>query len=157
SAPQTPAALKGKVVVYDFWTYSCINCRRTFPYVRALYDRYRGDGLVVVGIHTPEFDFEKVRANVVASVSRLGVDWPVVTDNSHSIWDSFANQYWPADYIADRTGHLRYRHFGEGSYSQTEDVVRNLLGLPKSAPHAAAVKNGQAPSTVQINPETYLG
>src|SRR4029077_19219991 len=136
SAPLTPANLTGKVVLYDFWTYSCINCVRTFPYARAFYDRYRADGLVVIGVHSPECDFEKVHTNVEAAVKRLDVTWPVALDDDMTIWNAFKNQYWPADYVADRTGHLRYTHFGEGDYSNTENVLRTLLGVPASSPRA---------------------
>jgi thiol-disulfide isomerase/thioredoxin len=113
SPPLGSSALKGKVVLYDFWTYSCINCVRTFPYVRAWYDRYRRDGLVVVGVHSPEFDFEKVRSNVVGATKRLHVTWPVALDPDMTIWNAFQNQYWPADYVADRLGQVRYAHFGK--------------------------------------------
>ena len=138
SPPLTPSALTGKVVLYDIWTYSCINCVRTFPYVRAWYDRYRADGLVVVGVHSPEFDFEKVHGNVEDAVKRLNVTWPVALDDDLTIWNAFDNQYWPADYVADRTGELRYSHFGEGDYTNTENVLRTLLGVAPSSPRATA-------------------
>ena len=156
SKPLTAAALKGKVVVYDFWTYSCINCVRTFPEVRALYNRYRRDGLVVVGVHSPEFDFEKVPANVQAATKRLHVTWPVALDPEMAIWGAFNNRYWPADYIADRRGHIRYQHFGEGDYANTENVVRRLLGVKKSAPRASEDAKAETASGQQVNPETYL-
>ncbi len=156
SPPLTPTDLRGKVVLYDFWTYSCINCVRTFPYVRSWFDRYRADGLVVVGVHSPEFDFEKVHANVQAAVQRDRVTWPVALDDGMKIWNEFANQYWPADYIADRTGHIRYSHFGEGLYAETENVIRELLGVPASSPRAGPVHADSA-SGQQVNPETYLG
>jgi thiol-disulfide isomerase/thioredoxin len=155
SAPLTPADLKGKVVLYDFWTYSCINCVRTLPYVRALYDRYRANGLVVIGIHSPEFDFEKVHKNVLAATKRLDVTWPVALDDDMTIWNAFDNQYWPADYVADRNGHLRYTHFGEGDYANTENVLRTLLGVPTSAPRASKVR-AEPESDQQVNPESYL-
>jgi thiol-disulfide isomerase/thioredoxin len=161
SAPLTPADLKGKVVLYDFWTYSCVNCVRAIPHVRAWYDRYRSDGLVVIGIHSPEFDFEKNHANVQMAVTNLHVDYPVALDDDMTIWDEFANQYWPADYIADRSGHVRDTSIGEGSYTTTEDVIRELLGVPASAPRAGAVDEGNAgkPPTASedVTPETYLG
>ena len=116
SQPLTPAALKGKVVVYDFWTYSCVNCVRTLPYLRSWYDRYAKDGLVVVGVHSPEFDFEKDHDNVRRAVQRLHVDYPVALDDDMAIWDAFGNQYWPEKYVVDREGHLRYEHIGEGGY-----------------------------------------
>ncbi len=155
SAPLDAAALKGKVVLYDFWTYSCINCVRTFPYVRAWYDRYKADGLVVIGVHSPEFDFEKVHANVRSAVKRLDVTWPVALDDDMTIWKAFNNQYWPADYVADRNGDIRYAHFGEGDYDNTENVLRTLLGVVKSSPRAESVK-AETASGRQVNPETYL-
>jgi thiol-disulfide isomerase/thioredoxin len=158
TAPLTKADLAGKVVVYDFWTYSCVNCVRTIPYVRSWYDRYRQDGLVVIGVHSPEFDFEKNHANVARAVRDLGVTWPVAFDDNMDTWNAFNNQYWPAKFITDRQGRIRYFHPGEGSYSETEDVIRSLLGLPASAPRAAAPRGG---STLQqdqpVTPETYLG
>src|ERR1700761_5185349 len=102
SPPLTPAKLKGKVVLYDFWTYSCVNCVRTIPYVRSWYDRYKSDGLVVIGVHSPEFDFEKIHSNVRLAVKKLGVDYPVALDDDMTIWNAFNNQYWPADYLYNR-------------------------------------------------------
>jgi thiol-disulfide isomerase/thioredoxin len=160
SAPLTPAGLLGKVVLYDFWTYSCVNCVRTFPFVHSWYDRYRSDVLVVIGIHSPEFDFEKNHANVNRAVKELDVTWPVAFDDKMVVWDSFQNNSWPADYIADRTGHLRYAHVGEGDYTQTEDVIRTLLGVPPSSSRAVAPGSsgaGSPPTNADLTPETYLG
>jgi thiol-disulfide isomerase/thioredoxin len=158
SPPLTQADLKGKVVLYDFWTYSCINCQRTFPYIRAWFDRYTADGLVIVGIHSPEFDFEKVHKNVEAAVKRDDVTWPVALDDDMTIWNEFKNQYWPADYIADQQGHIRYTHFGEGDYADTENVIRQLLGVAKNSPRAnTKVTQADATSSQNSNPETYLG
>ena len=161
SPPLTAADLQGKVVVYDFWTYSCVNCVRTLPYLRSWYDRYRTDGLVVVGIHSPEFDFEKDHANVTAAVSNLHVDYPVALDDDMAIWNQFGAQYWPEKWVADRQGRLRYQDVGEGSYGTTEDVLRHLLGVPASAPRARVVsegKTGRPPAQSQaVTPETYLG
>ena len=156
SPPLGASALKGKVVLYDFWTYSCINCVRTFPYIHAWYDRYRRDGLVVVGIHSPEFDFEKVRSNVVGATRRLHVTWPVALDPDMTIWNAFQNRYWPADYVADRLGQLRYAHFGEGDYQNTENVLRKLLGVNTTSPRADQHAKAEGASGEQ-NPETYLG
>jgi thiol-disulfide isomerase/thioredoxin len=156
SPPLTQASLKGKVVLYDIWTYSCINCVRTFPYVRAWYDRYKADGLVVVGVHSPEFDFEKVHSNVEGAVKRLDVTWPVALDDDMTIWNEFENQYWPADYVADRTGELRYSHFGEGDYDNTENVLRKLLNVPDAAPRANQSVTPETASGQPVNPETYL-
>jgi thiol-disulfide isomerase/thioredoxin len=155
-----PAELGGKVVVYDFWTYSCVNCVRTLPHLRALHDRYTRDGAVIVGVHSPEFDFEHVRANVEASVRRLNVTWPVALDNDKTLWDSFKTSYWPTKYIADRDGRIRYNHIGEGGYRETEDVLRSLLGVDPSSPRAALTQGGggDPPAAVDtITPETYLG
>jgi thiol-disulfide isomerase/thioredoxin len=161
SPPLAAAALKGKVVLYDIWTYSCVNCVRTIPYVRAWYERYRSDGLVVIGVHSPEFDFEKVHSNVAAAIQRLGVTWPVALDDNMTIWNAFNNQYWPAKYLADRQGQIRYTHFGEGDYGKTEDAIRTLLGLPASAPRAApppASPDVRAQkASAAITGETYLG
>lgn len=157
SAPMTAADFRGKVVLYDFWTFSCVNCVRTIPHVRAWWDRYRADGLVVVGVHSPEFEFEKKHANVSAAVQHLGVTWPVALDDDMTIWNAFNNQYWPAKYITDRQGRIRYRHFGEGGYDETENVVRALLGVPSSAPRAGKAPMTDATTNVVINPETYLG
>ena len=158
SPPLTQADLKGKVVLYDFWTYSCINCQRTFPYIRAWFDRYTADGLVIVGVHSPEFDFEKVHSNVEAAVKRDDVTWPVALDDDMTIWNEFKNQYWPADYIADRSGHIRYTHFGEGDYSDTENVIRKLLGVSEASPRSQPkVAKADATSSQNTNVETYLG
>jgi len=158
SPPLTGSDLGGKVVLYDFWTYSCINCQRTFPYIRAWFDRYTANGLVIVGIHSPEFDFEKVHKNVEAAVKRDDVTWPVALDDDMTIWNEFKNQYWPADYIADKTGHIRYTHFGEGDYANTENVIRKLLGVAANAPRSQpALARGDAMSPMNTNPETYLG
>jgi thiol-disulfide isomerase/thioredoxin len=156
SPPLTSASLTGKVVLYDFWTYSCINCIRTFPFIRSWYNRYKGDGLVVIGVHSPEFDFEKVHKNVEDAVERNDVTWPVAFDDDMKIWNAFANQYWPADYIADRSGHLRYKHFGEGDYDNTEDVIRTLLGVDPTSRRADEIASPETPSEVAVNPETYL-
>lgn len=156
SDPLTPADLKGKVVLYDFWTYSCVNCVRTLPHLRALYDRYKSDGLVIVGIHSPEFDFEKDHDNVANAVRRLGVTWPVALDDHMDIWNAFANQYWPAEYLVDQQGRLRNARFGEGDYDDKENDVRTLLGVPASAPRASAA--GTEPViTAAVTSEMHFG
>jgi thiol-disulfide isomerase/thioredoxin len=161
TAPLTAADLRGKVVLYDFWTYSCVNCVRTLPHVRAWFDRYRQDGLVVVGIHSPEFDFEKDHGNVTSAVQRLHVDYPVALDDNMDIWNAFGTQYWPEEWVSDRQGHLRYMDVGEGNYQSTEAVLRKLLGVPARAPRAAppgAGNLGQPPTAAQsVTAETYLG
>jgi cytochrome c biogenesis protein CcdA/thiol-disulfide isomerase/thioredoxin len=153
SRPLTMKQLRGKVVLVDFWTYSCINCLRTLPHLKAWDATYRKDGLVILGVHTPEFAFEHVRSNVRAAVKRLGVRYPVVQDNRFKTWDNYANQYWPAEYLIDRTGRVRHTHFGEGEYPQTETLIRRLL----SAKGARAAQLPDATPTEAMTPETYLG
>src|SRR5436190_15340818 len=129
SKPLTTKELRGKVVLVDFWTYSCINCLRTLPHLKAWDAAYRKDGLVIVGVHTPEFAFEHVTSNVRAAVKRLGVRYPVVQDNRYKTWDNYSNQYWPAEYLIDRNGRIRHTNFGEGEYPTTENLIRRLLAV----------------------------
>ncbi|HEV2993649.1 MAG TPA: redoxin domain-containing protein [Acidimicrobiia bacterium] len=161
SPPLAPADLRGKVVLYDFWTYSCVNCDREIPHLAAFYDRYAPNGLVVIGIHSPEFQFEQDRTNVTEAVQRLKVPYPVALDPNMDIWNAFGAQYWPEAWVADRAGHLRYMDIGEGNYTQTEDVLRALLGVSAHSPRASAVGAGAlgAPPTTHqnITNETYLG
>ena len=119
--------LEGKIVLYDIWTYSCINCIRTLPYITAWDEKYRNEGLMIVGIHTPEFEFEKNKDNVMAAVQKFDINYPVVLDNEKEIWSEFQNQYWPRKYIADHDGYIRYDHIGEGAYKETEKVIQQLL------------------------------
>ena len=156
SPPLTRADLAGKVVLYDFWTYSCINCQRTLPHLKGLYDRYKGDGLVIIGVHSPEFDFEKDHGNVARAVEHYGVTWPVALDDDMAIWNAFGNQYWPAEYLTDRDGRLRQVRFGEGDYDSKEDDVRTLLGLPATAPRAPAAGADQV-VTAALTPEIHFG
>jgi cytochrome c biogenesis protein CcdA/thiol-disulfide isomerase/thioredoxin len=156
SEPLTLRKLRGKVVLIDFWTYSCINCLRTLPHVKAWYRTYQRRGLVVVGVHTPEFAFEHVASNVQSAVRRLGVEYPVALDNDYGTWNAWQNQYWPAKYLIDRRGHLRYYHFGEGEYGTTEARVRTLLGESAGALPVAAELTDPTP-TVRTTPESYLG
>jgi cytochrome c biogenesis protein CcdA/thiol-disulfide isomerase/thioredoxin len=164
SPPLTRQALRGKVVLVDFWTYSCINCLRALPYVHAWYDKYKDHGLVVLGVHAPEFAFEKEPANVARAVKELGVDYPVALDNDYAIWRGFSNQYWPAHYFIDDKGRIRAHHFGEGNYAESEDIIRQLLAeaghtdLPggyvqPGARGAQAAGSGDA----MRSPETYVG
>ncbi|MBV8636670.1 MAG: thioredoxin family protein [Candidatus Eremiobacteraeota bacterium] len=127
SKPLTPAELRGKVVLVDFWTYTCVNWLRTLPYVRAWNDTYRDHGLVVIGVHTPEFSFEKNVDNVKAAIKAMRVDYPVVIDSNYGIWNAFSNEYWPAEYVIDAQGRIRYSHFGEGAYQETERAIKQLL------------------------------
>jgi cytochrome c biogenesis protein CcdA len=154
SPPLTIAELKGKVVLIDFWTYSCINCVRTLPYVKDWYDKYHDKGLVIIGIHTPEFDFEKVLANVQSAVTRDGIKYPVALDNDFTTWRNFNNAYWPAHYLINKDGQVVYTHFGEGDYDVTENNIRFLLGV--DAP-ATANSTTAAASNPNETPETYLG
>jgi thiol-disulfide isomerase/thioredoxin len=127
SPPLTLAGLRGKVVLVDFWTYSCINCLRTLPHVNRWAETYGTQGLVVVGVHTPEFPFERSTANVHTAMRRFGVKHPVAQDNRYATWSAYENKYWPATYLIDARGRIRYKHFGEGRYEQTEAAIRNLL------------------------------
>jgi cytochrome c biogenesis protein CcdA/thiol-disulfide isomerase/thioredoxin len=153
SKPFTLQQQRGKVVLVDFWTYSCINCLRTLPHLKAWYAAYHRKGLVIVGVHTPEFAFEHVTSNVRAAVKRLGITWPVMQDNRYATWDNYANEYWPADYLIDKQGHIRYTSFGEGDYGKTERDIRALLGV--TGPDAKHV--GDETPTEALTPETYLG
>ena len=163
SPPLGREALKGKVVVIDFWTYSCINCLRSLPYVKAWAEKYRGDGLVVIGVHTPEFAFEKDIANVRKALADLGITYPVAIDNDYAVWRAFANHYWPAHYFIDANGRLRYRHFGEGDYAGSERVIRALLaeahpGRDLGAMSVVRANGVQAASARgRKSPETYIG
>jgi cytochrome c biogenesis protein CcdA/thiol-disulfide isomerase/thioredoxin len=153
SNPFTLASLHGKVVLVDFWTYSCINCLRTLPHLESWYAQYHKQGLVIVGVHTPEFAFEHVASNVRAAVKRLGIKYPVVQDNQYKTWDNYANQYWPAEYLIDKTGRIRHTEFGEGSYGNTESLIRQLLGVTG----AHARPEPDTTPTGLMTPETYLG
>ena len=127
SPPLTPESLRGKVVLIDFWTFACYNCLNALPHVKALYAKYKDRGFIVIGVHTPELAHERVVANVRREVKRLGITYPVVIDNDNRIWNAFRNQYWPAAYYADATGHLRYYQFGEGKYDEQDKAVAQLL------------------------------
>jgi cytochrome c biogenesis protein CcdA/thiol-disulfide isomerase/thioredoxin len=153
SRPLTMQKLRGKVVLVDFWTYSCINCLRTLPQLEAWDAQYRRDGLVIVGVHTPEFAFEHVTSNVAGAIKRLGVRYPVVQDNDFTVWNAYANQYWPAEYLIDRSGHVRHAHFGEGEYDQTEKLIRKLLGVERGS---LTRVHDQTPTEV-MTPESYIG
>ena len=155
SGPLTIKALRGKVVLIDFWTYSCINCLRTLPHLEAWDRMYRKDGFVIVGVHTPEFAFEAVPSNVRAAVKRLGVRYPVALDSRYGTWTAYGNQYWPAEYLIDRQGHVREAHFGEGSYDTSEQNIRLLLGEKPGAPASSRLRD-PTPSG-PLTPESYLG
>lgn len=164
SPPLSPEALRGKVVLVDFWTYSCINCLRSLPYVKAWAEKYRDRGLVVIGVHAPEFAFERDIRNVAKEAKKLGVTYPVAIDNDYRIWRAFHNQYWPAHYFIDASGHIRYEHFGEGDYDRSEHVIQELLrqagakNVDNSVSTVSATGVEQAASgQSNISPETYLG
>jgi thiol-disulfide isomerase/thioredoxin len=155
SPPLRQEDLRGKVVLVDFWTYSCVNCVRTLPYLRRWHEAYAGQGFLLLGVHTPEFEFEKSGENLRRAIRQLGVTWPVVQDNDYAQWQAYANRFWPAHYLIDARGRLRYFHFGEGAYEETENVIRMLLretgglvGKAVSAPD---------PQLAAGTPETYLG
>ncbi len=164
SPPLTAQSLRGKVVLVDFWTYSCINCIRALPYVHAWADKYKDHGLVVIGVHAPEFAFEKEPQNVIKAVKDLGVDYPVALDNDYAIWKGFNNEYWPAHYFIDAKGQIRHHHFGEGEYAQSEDVIRQLLteagqkNLPGGyvQPGAQGAEAASSEDSTR-SPETYVG
>ena len=158
SEPLTLASLRGKVVLVDFWTYSCINCIRTLPYVEGWYQKYEADGFVVIGVHTPEFAFEHDTGNVQAAIQRFGITYPVAQDNEYATWNAYSNIYWPADYLIDASGNLRDVHYGEGGYLQTEDAIRALLAEAGwSSLPAVTTTDAPPPFVTGETPETYLG
>jgi cytochrome c biogenesis protein CcdA/thiol-disulfide isomerase/thioredoxin len=164
SPPLTPESLRGKVVVVDFWTYSCINCLRSLPYIESWYEKYKDSGLVVIGVHTPEFPFEKDESNVRKAVSDFKIQYPVAMDNDYQIWNRFNNRFWPAHYFIDATGRVRYHYFGEGHYDESEGWIRSLLEernrqpVPSSSLAIAASGVQAAPDLdVVKSPETYIG
>jgi thiol-disulfide isomerase/thioredoxin len=155
--------LKGKVVLIDFWDYTCVNCIRTLPYLEEWYRRYKDNGLIILGVHSPEFEFAKSRKNVAEAIQRFDIKYPVVMDNNFEIWDRFGNQYWPAKYLFDKNGVLRYVHFGEGEYGNFEAAIQKLLkevhphlNLP---PIMKPIRATDTPGAVcyRTTPETYLG
>jgi thiol-disulfide isomerase/thioredoxin len=164
SDPLTPDGLRGRVVLVDFWTYTCVNWLRTLPYLRAWDAKYRSVGLTIVGAHTPEFGFERDPDNVVAHTRAFGVEYPVAIDSDYGVWQAFANHFWPAVYVADADGQIRYHHFGEGEYEMTEMVIQQLLadgGATAFDPDLVTVE----PVGLEVaadwrtlrSPETYLG
>jgi thiol-disulfide isomerase/thioredoxin len=165
SPPLASGSLRGKVVLVDFWTYSCINCLRTLPYLKAWDEKYRDQGLVIVGVHTPEFAFEKDPRNVGQAIRELGIKYPVAMDNQYAIWNAYSNRYWPAHYLIDAQGRIRDQHFGEGAYDETERMIQDLL---KEAHRGALTMNeglvqvagrgATAPAAdTERSPETYVG
>ena len=152
SSPLDKKALEGKVVLIDFWTYSCINCIRTLPYLKAWHQRYAKHGLVIVGVHAPEFEFEKSKRNVIAALKRYNITYPVALDNDMSTWNTYSNRYWPAKYLFNRKHKLVEYHFGEGAYDETEARIREALGLPPKK-----IKKSTKRYNQKQTHETYLG
>jgi thiol-disulfide isomerase/thioredoxin len=158
SEPLTAEGLRGRVVLVDFWTYSCVNWLRTLPYVRAWDERYRDRGFVLLGAHAPEFGFEHDLENLRRATRELGVGYPVVVDNEFTIWRSFENHYWPAVYLLDRDGEVRFHHFGEGAYEETERAIQQLLGVEEETVRVDAGGLAEAADWETLgSPETYLG
>jgi len=160
---QSAPELHGRVILVQFWTYTCVNWRRTLPYVRAWSAKYRDQNLVVIGVHTPEFDFEENPDNVRAAINEMHIDYPVAVDSQRAIWDAFHNVYWPALYLIDTRGKVRYRQFGEGEYSRTEREIQELLAESGSHPASDLVAvspvGGEVPADLASlrSPETYVG
>jgi thiol-disulfide isomerase/thioredoxin len=158
SEPLTAEGLRGRVVLVDFWTYSCVNWLRTLPYLTAWDDRYRDRGLVVVGVHAPEFGFEHELDNVRRAAGDLDIGYPVVIDNDFAVWRSFDNHYWPAAYLVDRDGRVRFQHFGEGAYEETERAIQQLLGIDEETVRVDAGGLAEAADWDTLrSPETYVG
>lgn len=156
SAPLSIKELRGKVVLVDFWTYSCINCQRTFPYLKSWWNKYKNEGLVIIGVHSPEFEFEKSEKNLRMAISDFQLPYPIVQDNNFATWKAFNNNYWPAKYIIDKDGYIRFTHFGEGNYDEVEKTIQSLLMESGAKIATTEIKN----PTYQIyakTPETYLG
>jgi thiol-disulfide isomerase/thioredoxin len=150
-------ALRGKVVLVDFWTYSCINCLRTLPHLKAWDAAYRKAGLTIVGVHSPEFSFEKETGNVQNAIRSFGIRYPVVQDNNLATWQAWGNQYWPAEYLIDAQGRVRHVHFGEGEYRQSEDAIRSMLAERDGRLGKMAAPHDPFTISAQATPETYLG
>lgn len=155
SEPKTMQSLKGRVVLVDFWTYTCINCIRTLPYIQRWHETYEKDGLTIIGVHTPEFEFEKNTSNVRKAVKDFGLTYPVMQDNNFATWNAYSNQYWPAKYLIDAEGNIRYTHFGEGEYDKTETMIQQLL-KEAGAQVSEQVSNPEY-AVMSRTPETYLG
>jgi cytochrome c biogenesis protein CcdA/thiol-disulfide isomerase/thioredoxin len=157
SDPLTIKELQGKVVLIDFWTYSCINCQRTFPYLRDWHDTYKDQGLVIIGVHSPEFEFEKSAENVKKAIRDFDLQYPVIQDNNFETWSAYGNRYWPAKYIIDKDGYIRYFHAGEGSYAETEKVIQKLLKESGQTINVAIKSDTNLNRNLDISHETYLG
>ncbi len=156
SPPLTMKSLRGKVVLIDFWTYSCINCQRTLPYLKSWWEKYKDKGLVIIGVHSPEFEFEKNPKNVEKAIADFGLTYPVVQDNDFSTWRAYKNRFWPAKYLIDKDGNIRYTHFGEGAYDETEKVIQELLAETGSDVTQTQISNPTYENYAKT-PELYLG
>lgn len=156
SSPLELSKLKGKVVLIDFWTYTCINCIRTLPYLKSWHEKYKDKGLVIIGVHTPEFEFEKNPRNVEKAISDFSLTYPIMQDNNYETWNAFGNRYWPAKYLIDREGRLRYTHFGEGEYDESERMIQNLLQEAGILTDNMPISN-PGYEIESRTPETYLG
>lgn len=156
SEPLRLSELKGKVVLIDFWTYSCINCQRTFPYLRDWWEKYQGSGLVIIGVHSPEFEFEKNPANVQRAIEDFSLTYPIMQDNQFETWRAYKNRYWPAKYLIDKDGNIRYTHFGEGEYDETERKIQELLAETGEDVSGVSVSNSEY-QIYSRTPELYLG
>ena len=157
SPPLTLQSLKGKVVLIDFWTYSCINCIRTLPYIEALWEKHKNQPFVLIGVHTPEFTFEKSEQNVSDAIKEHGLTYPIPQDNDYQTWNAFNNQYWPAHYLIDAKGNIRYTHFGEGAYDETDQAVTSLLAeIGSTSTSGESIPQEVAPRQQEVTPETYL-
>jgi len=156
SKPLTLASLRGKVVLIDFWTYTCINCIRTLPYTESWYKKYADKGFVVVGVHTPEFEFEKDSSNVKQAISNFGITYPVMQDNNYATWNAYNNQYWPAEYFIDADGKIRFTHFGEGNFDESEQRIQQLLTEAGATVSGIKIQNSTY-SIDALTPETYVG
>jgi thiol-disulfide isomerase/thioredoxin len=159
SKPMSGLDWVGKVVLVDFWTYSCVNCQRTLPFIREWWHKYGSMGFTIIGVHSPEFEFEKDVKNVKRAIAELKVDWPVALDNDHKNWTNFANRYWPAKYLADKNGYIVYNHFGEGSYAETEAKIQELLAqtVSKEMPGLDESEHQHGAVCFRATPETYCG
>ncbi len=155
--PLTMAELKGKVVLIDFWTYTCINCIRTLPFVTSWYEKYKDKGFIVIGVHTPEFEFEKKMDNVLAAIKQYSIHYPVALDNDYATWRAYSNNYWPAEYLIDHKGKIRHTHFGEGEYDQTESNIQTLLAEAGQNPNMPLTNLSDQTPKGNLTPETYLG
>lgn len=156
SEPQTLAELKGKVVLVDFWTYSCINCQRTLPYLKSWWQKYQDEGLVIIGVHSPEFEFEKSANNVQKALADFEITYPVMQDNDFATWRAYSNRFWPAKYLIDKNGNIRYTHFGEGDYDETEEMIQKLLKEAGSDISETTISNPEY-EIYSRTPELYLG